>query len=42
MDYEDAHDMDDRTTYWRWHEIPPELIKKWDAEKRRAARRIES
>lgn len=41
MEYDDAHDMDDRTRHWRWHEIPLELVKKWDAEKRGAAPRIQ-
>jgi hypothetical protein len=31
--YDDAHDMPDRTKYWRWEDIPPALIKKWDAER---------
>ena len=39
--YDDAHEMDDRTTYWRWHEIPSELVRKWDAEKRKAVPRIQ-
>jgi hypothetical protein len=32
--YDDANHwtMEDRTSYWRWAEIPPELIAEWDAE----------
>jgi hypothetical protein len=30
MHYDDAGTMADRTTYWRWHDIPLELIERWD------------
>jgi hypothetical protein len=31
--YDAANTMPDRTKYWRWADIPPELIKKWHAER---------
>jgi hypothetical protein len=34
--YDDANELKDRTTYWRWQELPPSLIKKWDRERKRA------
>jgi hypothetical protein len=33
--YGDALEMDKRTTYWQWDDIPPKLIKQWDRERRR-------
>jgi hypothetical protein len=36
-DYAAAHQIDgDRIRYWKWKDIPPSLIAKWDARKRRA------
>jgi hypothetical protein len=33
--YDDANELGDRTVYWRWDDIPAELVKKWDAQRRK-------